>query len=183
MNLESPSSSNFQYQSDAFFEFNTNDQDLIKLIPFGVQLSADGLRPLLILKDEKGESTMPVTLNALEAGVALTQSNKNIAPTTPHRVTELLLESLNLKIESCVFIEIKGAYQYVQLKLSGHPTVKFIKVRADEAMSFCLHFNVPLFATKDFMARSRVLTAEQVGVAKGILANPEVLNKTHRYVM
>jgi len=183
MTLDPQPNNQFIFPLQNSDEFHMDDRDLLKLVPFGIQLSADGMRPVLILKDEKGEHTMPVPLNPLEAGIALTQSNKAIAPTTAHRVTELLLEALNIKIEQCVFAELKGSYQYVRLVVSGHPELKFLKVRADEAMSLCLHLNVPMYATASFMARSRVLTAEMTGVMKGVMANPEVLAKTHKYVM
>jgi hypothetical protein len=177
-------SSKFSFQDETFEEdFNLNDQDLVKLIPYGVQLAPDGVRPMLLLKDEKGELTLPVALNPLEAGVTLTQSNKSIAPVTPHRVTEILMEGLNISPESCLFVEIRGSHQYVRLNIKGHPDLKFIKVRADEAMSFCLHFNVPIFATKSYIARSRVLVADTQGQAQGILANPQILTKNHKYMM
>lgn len=167
-----------------FFSLNPEfDKELIRFYPFGLQLSADGLNPVLLLRDEKGELTLPVLLNQLEAGVALTQANKTIAPVSPHRVTEVLLESLSLKIESCYFYEVKNSQLFVRLNLSGSSSVKFIKVRADEAMSLCLHMNVPLFATRGFVNQAKVLSTEAHGVMQGLKLNPEVLMKNHKYVM
>ena len=177
-----------QGTSEFFFlgegsEFNLNDNDLIKLIPYGVQMTPDGQRPILLLKDEKGEVTLPVPLNPLEAGITLTQSNKSIAPLTPHKVTEMLMAGLNLSFESCLFVEIKGALQYVQLNIKGNPDLKFIKVRADEAMSFCLHFNIPFYASKDFIGRSRVLSQENGIKLQQVQQNPELMTRQHKYVM
>jgi bifunctional DNase/RNase len=159
------------------------DHELLRFIPFGLQLSADGMNPVLLLRDEKGELTLPVLLNQLEAGVALTQSNKTIAPVSPHRVTELLLQGLNLQVESCQFIEVKGSHLYVRLNILGHQDLKFFKIRADEAMSFCLHLNVPIFATRDFVNQAKVLNAQTEGVIEGIKNNPEVLMRHHKYMM
>ncbi len=156
---------------------------MIKLIPYGIQIAPDGHRPMLLLKDEKGELTLPVALNPLEAGVTLTQSNKSIAPVTPHKVTQILMEGLNLNFESCIFVELKGAHQYVRLNINGHPDLKFIKVRADEAMSFCLHFNVPMYASRNYIARSRVLTTDNRNKMQQIMENPDLLVKNHKYVM
>lgn len=170
------------FQGD-FSEAHLNDSDLIKLIPYGMQISPDGVSPILILKEEKGEATMPVPLNHLEAGVTITQSNKSGPQMTPHKLTQMMLESLNIQIESCVFTEIKGPHQFVRLNFKNHPYLPFMKVRADEAMSLCLHLNVPFFATAAFMAKSRILTAEIEGVQKGLMANPSILNKNHKYLM
>ncbi|GIL21252.1 MAG: hypothetical protein BroJett041_23660 [Candidatus Jettenia caeni] len=166
-----------------FDETQMNDSDLIKLVPYGMQISTDGVSPILLLKEEKGEATMPVPLNHLEAGVAITQSNKQAPPVTPHKLTQLLFESLNIQIQSCVFTEIKGPHQYVHLNFIGHPALTFLKVRADEAMSLCLHLNVPFFATAAFIAKSRVLIAEIEGVQRGLNANPGILVNPQKYIM
>lgn len=159
------------------------DKDLLKLQPYGLQVSADGLRPLLLLRDEKNEHTMPVGLNPLEAGVALAQSNKTIAPTSPHKVMELLLESLKLKIESCVFVEVRGVQLIVELKVVGRSKLSLLKVRADEAMSLCLHLNVPIYATAEYMSQARVINVKTEGQMKDLLANPELFSKNHKYIM
>ena len=180
---ETPLADQIFFLGGPFAPEKVNEKDLLKLSAYGIQLSADGLRPVLLLRDEKHEHTMPVMLNPLEAGVALTQSNKNIAPTTPHKVTEALLESLQITFEACVFMELQGGHQYVHLRMKNHPSRDYLRVRADEAMSLCLYFNVPMFATADYMARSRVLTAQAEGAFKGLLAHPEVFAKTHKFIM
>jgi uncharacterized protein len=159
------------------------EQNYLKLIPYGIQMSADGALPILLLKDEKGLNTMPVALNHLEAGITLTQSNKAIAPTTAHRVTEVLLHALDVKIEKCVFADMKGAHQYVHLQLIGHPSVPFIRVRADEAISLCLHLNVPFFATVQHMNQARVMSSEHSEQMKVIMANPDHQVRHHKYMM
>jgi uncharacterized protein len=174
---------NIVFQGGPFQLADIKSSDLLRLQPYGIQISADGLRPVLLLRDEKNEHTMPVTLNPLEAGVAITQSNKSIAPTSPHKVTELLLETLKIKFESCIFVEIKGPHLLVDLKLFNHPTHKNLRVRADEAMSLCLHLGTPIFATADFMARTRVMSAQLDGTSKEFMAKTELLTKNHKYMM
>lgn len=145
--------------------FQTQDQeeetfhqdDLIELFPFG--LNVDGGRPFLLLKDQTHHYTLPVAINPLEAGMTLGQSH-SASPVTPHRFTELMLESLEIQVKQCVFVEIKGAHQYVRLYIAGHPRRNSIKLRADEAMSLCLQLRVPLFATKAFIGKSQVMAAQ-----------------------
>lgn len=133
-------------------------KDLVRLKAFGVSLVPNPNRPLLILKDETGTHTLPVPLNPLEAGVTLTQFNKSGIPVTPHRVAELLMESLDLSIEKCVFVEIRGHYQMVRLFIKNHPHLKSLKMRAEEAMSLCLHLEVPVYATREIILASRELS-------------------------
>jgi bifunctional DNase/RNase len=166
-------------EGDSFLE-----RELIRLKAYGLSVSADFARPFLLLKDEDHKYTLPVAVNPLEAGVAMSQANKSVAPTTPHRFTQALLESLDMEIEKCIFVEIKGHYQFVRLFLTNHPSKKeTLKLRADEAMSLCLHLDIPIYASKEYIAKSRVMNAEMDGVSAEIKAHPSILQKNHTYVM
>lgn len=170
------------FQSEHFEEHKISEENLIRLFPYGITLTQVPGRPILLLKDEDGVHTLPVAINQLEAGVALQQSQIANLPTSPHNVTKVLLESLNIKIEKCVFVEIKGHHQYVRLSIEGHPTYGSLKFKADDVMSLCLHLNVPIYATKKIMKKSQTMSAELEGLAKGIEINPSVMMRTHEYL-
>lgn len=162
---------------------NFDENDLVELKPYGLSLSNDASRPFLILKDFSGQYTLPVGINQLEAGVTLTQSANSAMPVTLHKFSESLIQSLDIKLERCVFVEIKGLHQYVRVYMSGHPNYHSLKFRADEVMSLCIHLKVPLYATKTYINRSKVMNAEMVGIARGIAENPLALVKHHNYLM
>lgn len=160
-----------------------DEKDLVELFPFGLSLTNDSTRPFMILKDKQQEMALPVAINQIEAGVTLTQSANSTIPVSLHRFSESLLDSLNIKLERCIFVEIKGVHQYVRLYMSGHPQYHSMKFRADEVMSLCFHFKVPIFATKNFINRSKVMSAEIVEMAEGLQNNPLFLAKHHNYLM
>jgi bifunctional DNase/RNase len=170
------------FQSSHFEEHKISDENLIRLEVYGISLNHDPARPLLLLKDESQAHVLPVYLTPIEAGVTIQQSNQQMLPTTPHRVTELLLESLHMKIERCVFVELKERHQYVRLFFDGHPNQGSLKVRADEAMSLCLHLKIPIYATVKFMNKSRMMSAELEGIAQGLKITPTTLMKNHEYL-
>lgn len=160
-----------------------DDKDLILLKPYGLSLSNEASRPFLILKDASGEYILPVAINQLEAGVTLTQSSNASAPVTMHKFSEALLTSLDIKIERAVFVEIKGVHQFVRVYMNNHPMYQSMKFRADEVMSLCIHMKIPIFATKAYINKSKVMSAEIVGIAKGLQDNPSLLNRHHTYLM
>jgi uncharacterized protein len=160
-----------------------DEKELIELIPYGLSLSNDASRPFLILKDKAAEFTFPVAINQLEAGVTLTQSAHSALPVTLHRFSETLLNSLEIKLERCVFVEIKGVHQYVRVYMVGHPQYSSLKFRADEVMSLCIHLKIPLYATKSYINRSKLMSTEIVGLAKGLADHPLGLIKPHTYLM
>lgn len=160
-----------------------DDKDLILLNPYGLSLSNDAARPFLILKDSTGEYVLPVAINQLEAGVTLTQSANAALPVSMHKFSEQLLKSLDITLERAVFVEIKGGHQFVRLYMKNHPQYQSMKFRADEVMSLCFHLKIPIFATKAYINKSKVMSAELVGSAKELQENPSLLNRHHTYLM
>ena len=136
-----------------------HQKDLVQLFPYGLSVSTDASRPFLLLKDEAHQYTLPVAVSPIDAGVALAQSNKAILESSPHKFTAMLLQSLGVEIKQAVFVEIKGSHQFLRLYISGNPVVSSLKIRSDEAMSLCLYLGVPLYATRNFIGRSRVMSA------------------------
>ncbi|HEY1078915.1 MAG TPA: hypothetical protein VGE46_02425 [Bdellovibrio sp.] len=169
----------FAQQSEE--EETFHQQDLVRLFPYALSVTTDAARPLLLFKDEGHQYTLPVAVSAIDAGVALSQSNKMILQSSPHKFTSLLMSSLGIEIKQAVFVEIKGSHQYLRLYMSGHPQVSSLKLRADEAMSLCLYLEVPLFATKNFIGRSRIMSAEIESGAQN-LQNIGIMDKGTGYL-
>lgn len=180
---------NINFTADILFakpldeSVNFEEKDLVELFPYGLSLSNDATRPFMILKDKSGDMTLPVPINQLEAGVTLTQSAQSAVPPTTHVFSERLLDSLDIKLERCVFVEIKGVHQYVRVYMKNHPQYQSLKFKADEVMSLCIHLKVPIYATKSFINRSKLMSAEIVQMAQGIQQNPLNLIKPHTYLM
>ena len=163
-------------------EESFHQKDLIQLFPYGLSVTTDAMRPFLLLKDESQEYTLPVALSPIEAGVALSQSNRAILQGSPHRFTGELMQSLGIEIKQCVFVEIKGSHQYVRLYMSGHATMNSMKLRADEAMSLCLHLGTPIFATKTFISKSRIMATEVEQSMQNMALMNDVHNKKGLYL-
>lgn len=158
------------------------DQELIELSAYGLSVGPEMGQSVLILKAVDKDLTLPIPVNPLEAGITLAQSNKSIAPVSPHKATAALLKALSMQIEKCVFVEIKNSHQYVKLFISGHPQVRTLKVKAEDVLSLCLYLEVPLYTTREFIARSRVMVAEIDEQRRELLSNPGLVNKNHLYI-
>ncbi len=167
------------FSSDSAGEEIFHQKDLIQLLPFGISLTSNITRPFLLLKDKNHVHTLPVAVSPLDAGITLGQNHSESLQATPHRFTQNLLESLSIKVMQAVFVEIKGVHQYLRIYLSGHPGANSIKIRADEAMSLCLHLGVPIFATIKFINQSKLLNAQIDGLTEGLIKNQKILTKNH----
>lgn len=182
MDLQALLNTEMVFQEQAEGEEVFHQQDLIQLEPYGISTVPDANRPFLIFRDSTQHYTLPVFLNPLEAGITLTQSNKSIAPVTPHGFAMELLKSLQIDILQCVFVQIKGTHQYVRVYMQGHPSLNSLKLRADEVMSFVLHMGVPIYATKGFINKSKLLNAQIEGLTQNNLASHKLLRKNQPFI-
>jgi len=183
----------------------------VELFPHGISVGSDIGRPVLVLKDRNGIEVLPVWMHPLDAGVALAELS-NSSGISPHAVTRRVLESLNVRLESCTFVDLVGHHQFVQLALeplnadlqmadfanakmgvksATLASKKMLRVRADEAMSFCLQARARFFSTKAYMLRCRTLDTDLThleqnltsGQAPGLKTEIEISSKKHPYVM
>lgn len=169
--------------ANPFQDEKAKSQDLIRLYPYGLSVATEYSRPVLLLKDEKGENTLPVFLSPIEAGVTISQTNRSQAEASPHKFTSELLKKMGIEVVRCLFQEIRGHHQFVRFELKGAQGFDQIVIRADEAMSLCVHLNVPIYASHEFISNSRIMNAEMEGVHKGIVVNPKIVDKNHPFVM
>lgn len=179
--IESPLTQ-FLFQKPLEETEGITEKELIQVTAYCLSVGAEMGQPLLILKAVDRDMTLPIPINPLEAGVALAQSNKSVAPVSPHKVTSALLKALGMRIEKCVFTEIKNSNQYVKLFVLGHPQVRTLKFKAEEVLSLCLYLEVPLYTTQEFMYRSRVMVAEIDEKRRELTNNPSLVSKNHPYM-
>lgn len=171
---------------------NSKPAENVELFPHGISVGSTVGRPVLILKDKAMIEVLPVWMHPLDAGVALAELSQG-SGASPHSVTKRVLEMAGLSLTACVFVEIIGHHQFIDLVFSNPQGVETnrLRVRADEAMSFCLQARAKFFSSKDFMLRCRALDADLTslehnlneGQLPGLQAEMENSSKKHPYVM
>jgi hypothetical protein len=143
----------------------------------GIVLGPGHSRPVLIMKGDQEEDIFPVWLSNMEFD-NMEQSNLGVLKSSFFHATSVkVLKSLGLKVGTCIFVEVVGHHQYVDLKVvnEGGDTVQSIRSVAEDCISFCLASNSRFFVTPDIMDRSRIMNSEILA------ANFDVPN--HPYVM
>ena len=125
-----------------------SEKEWVQVFPFGVTLSADQSRPIMIFKDKEEKMTLPVWLSPVDAGISLSQSMNKSVPSSPHNLTAKIMEKVGAELKKCLFVEIKGHNQIVELHFEGHPELKTLTHRADESLSFCLFAQAEFFAPR-----------------------------------
>jgi bifunctional DNase/RNase len=169
--------------SDKFEVDLHSDQELVEVFPFGVTLAADEVRPIMLFRDADEKLTLPVWLSPLDAGISLSQEFQKTVPATPHRLTHKLLNELGVNLEQCLFVEIKGHVQIVELKFKGDERLQGLRHRADECISFCLFSKAKFFVPRWFVQQSRELKTNIDSLQQGLNLEPGIGRNQHPYMM
>ena len=142
-------------------ELKLKDKDeLIEIFPYGVTMSLDGSRPVMIFKDKSEKYILPVWLNQIEANIAINQGQLGDGQKSPHEAALCIFKSLNIEIDSCVFDEIRGQHQYLKINYVQDELKKQLQFRAEDILSFCLESQCQFFCTINHMNNSRKINVE-----------------------
>jgi bifunctional DNase/RNase len=140
--------------------------ELLEVEPFGVTAAPDNSRPVMLFRVKGGEQVLPVWLSAIDAGIAITQHHVSQVGVSPHDLALKVFQALKLKLEQCIFVEVKGHHQFVELRFSGEKAPGPIQARADQAVSFSLQSRARFFATRACIRDSRVMDAQMQGAIR-----------------
>lgn len=130
----------------------------IEMFPYGLVVAGDHARPVMIFKDKNGQRVLPVWMNPVHAGLAV--SHNAMSDVSPHNLTLKILRPLGIDLKKCYFKEVRGHHQLVQLSFVGDDRLTRVEARADEAISLCLNSRARFFATSEFIEQCRVLEGE-----------------------
>ena len=125
---------------------------------FLTQSQASGV----ILKEIKGERTLPIIIGEYEAqSIAL--GLEKIKPPRPvtHDLTLNLLDSLTVEIERVAVTELKNNTYYAVIYLRQDSKVLEIDSRPSDAIALAVRKNVPIFVAEEVMEKG-AYTAEEV---------------------
>lgn len=154
----------------------------VELHAFGVAFGTPAMRPVLIFKDEDDKRALPVWLTPLEANLVIDEVSPDSLGDSPNAVGSEILKEAGIRVEKCIFTDLVGNRQYVNLELSGHPEKTSMRFRADHSMSFCLHSKARFFCTEEFIEQCRDLNEELQDIQLPPLV-AEGLDPQHRYIM
>lgn len=154
------------------------DDPPIEIFPYGFTMANGPVRPVLVFKDKTGRHVLPVWVHPLDATMAMHEHATT--PIEPHGATAAVMRIAGVEIESCEFDEVCGHRQYAVVRFrSAQASEKAqVRVRADQAMSFCLALGARFFSSAEFMARCREIDGKLDGLAERIEAELQAVGSS-----
>ncbi len=137
----------------------SSSDEWIELFPYNLALGLNELRPIMIFKDKSESFVLPVNVGMMDANL-LAEGCFQPTLNTPHVIALEVFKKLDITLKKCLFKDVVGHRQIVDLYFEGLDTLKTLEFKAEMVMSFCLQSNVKFYSNIATIKKSQLMTSE-----------------------
>ena len=121
----------------------------LKMYVHAITLDPESNSPILILKEEEGERTLPIWIGLLEATAIATEMEKiEFARPMTHDLAVNLIKALNVKIPRIEITDIKDNTYYALIFLEKDGELYQVDARPSDAVAIALRANADIFVNE-----------------------------------
>lgn len=133
-----------------------------KMKIYGFALDSIAQMPVIILKDEAGENSLPIWISQQESvPVALELINRDLILTGKGDLLTALMQQLELKIQSIAVESLKEGVFNASVNFSGKRKALRVPVRITEALLTALKYKLPVMVHEDVVREAPVLDLKE----------------------
>jgi len=131
------------------------DKDLIQMTVGGVTLDPVTKTPVVLLKDEREEVTLPIWVGLLEATAMATElEGVKMARPMTHDLLKRIVEEVGASVSRIVVTDLRENTFYAEIELLVGGRRHSLDARPSDAISLALRTGCPIFVSKDVIAAS-----------------------------
>ncbi|GAB7027992.1 bifunctional nuclease family protein [Geotalea toluenoxydans] len=133
-----------------------------KMKIYGFALDAIAQMPVIILKDDAGENSLPIWIGQQESvPVALELINRDLIRAGSGDLLTALMQQLELKIESIAVESLRDGVFNACVKFSGKRKKIRVEVRVTEALLTALKYKIPVMVHEDVVREAPLLDLKE----------------------
>jgi bifunctional DNase/RNase len=131
---------------------------LIEMFIKGLMIDPVTNMPIVILRDEAGEQTLPIWVGPVEAN-AIALQVENIEPPRPmtHDLLRSLFQDLGVSLTRVVISDLRDGTFFAYLQLQKDDEILYVDARPSDALALSLRTKAPVFVDTAVMERARSL--------------------------
>lgn len=134
----------------------------IEMFVGGLVMDPTTQAPIVVLKDESGEVTLPIWIGVTEA-TSIASAIKQIAMARPltHDLFYDLLLQLGITVQRIVITELKESTYFAELVLGQGDRVFILDARPSDAIAMALRATAPIYVVQQVLDQAREAFASQ----------------------
>lgn len=129
---------------------------LIEMFIKGLMIDPVTNMPIVILRDEDGQRTLPIWVGPVEAN-AIALQIENVAPPRPmtHDLLKNLLQDLGGRLVRVIISDLKDSTFYAYLEIDRNGDRLFVDSRPSDALALSIRAKAPVFVETQVLDRAR----------------------------
>lgn len=133
------------------------DEEAIEMFVGGLVLDPSTQAPVIVLKDESGDISLPIWIGIAEAtSIASAIKQLNMARPLTHDLMYDIFLQLDVNVERVVITELKDSTYYAELILSVGDKALILDSRPSDAIAVALRASAPIFVTQQVLDHAQV---------------------------
>lgn len=141
---------------------------LIEMKVTGLTIDPFTSMPIIILKDMKEKSALPIWVGLIEASAIATElENIKLSRPMTHDLMKTMLEALNVSVKKVTVSELHDNTFYAHIILDQNGREIDLDSRPSDAIALALRTKAPIFVDKKVIEKSRKIDLAKEGVDEG----------------
>jgi bifunctional DNase/RNase len=130
---------------------------VVQMFVAGLVLDPSTNSPIVILKDDSGDTALPIWLGLPEAS-AIASHLKKITPARPmtHDLMITTIQTLGVKVVRVVITGLKENTFLASLELALGDKMQIVDCRPSDGIALAIRTSAPIFVAKDVLAQAQV---------------------------
>ncbi len=140
----------------------------VEMFVGGLVLDPATQAPIVVLKDESGQVTLPIWIGIAEA-TSIASAIKQVTmarPLTHDLFYELLLE-LGMTVQRVMITELRDSTYFAELVLGQGERALILDSRPSDAIAMALRASAPIYVARDVLDQAQVAFANQEPTPEG----------------
>ena len=130
----------------------------VRMLIKGLMMDPVTNMPIVVLRDEAGERTLPIWIGMFEAhAVALQLENSSAARPMTHDLLRHMIEALGASVAEVHVIDIREGTFYALIYLKVQGEVVAVDARPSDALALALRTRAPVFVAEHVLADAKPL--------------------------
>ena len=132
----------------------------VRMLIKGLMMDPVTNMPILVLRDEAGERTLPIWIGMFEAhAVALQLENSTSARPMTHDLLKHMIEALGGTVTEVHITDVREGTFYALIYLSANGDQVAVDSRPSDALALALRTRAPVYVAEHVLADTRPLEA------------------------
>ncbi|MEW5735096.1 MAG: bifunctional nuclease family protein [Thermodesulfobacteriota bacterium] len=121
----------------------------------GLAMDPAGNTPILLLKSEEGDITLPIWIGLLEAAsIAMALQNVEFARPMTHDLFKAFLDRMDVGVEKVEVVDLKDNTYFALIHFLGSDGGFTMDARPSDAIAIALRTKSPIFVHQEVIAKS-----------------------------